>query len=101
MKTTLNSKAGSIFPFRNHRTPMADRDMQPFKLTVFLKRRTVPYRIEVICTPDLFKKAMSSKGSIPNDAKKLKAEIDAYLEKAYEISDMYPNADQRMVSNLF
>ena len=101
MRTTLNTKAGSVFPFLDPRTPMANSDMLPVKITVFLKGAQFRIGLKLYAMPDLFQKAMSSKGSIPNDAKKLKAEIDAYLDKAYEILDLFPNADQRMFTNLF
>ena len=100
-KTAMNTKAGSIYPFLDPRTPMANSDMLPIKISVFLNGAQFRIGLKLYATPELFKKATSPKGSIPNEAKKLKAEIDVYINKAYEILEMFPTATQKLFTNLF
>ncbi len=97
----MNSKAGSVYAFLDARTPMANSDQLPVKLSCFLKGSQFRIGLKLRATPELFQKAMSPKGSIPKDAKMLKAEIDVYLDKAKAILDEFPNANQKLFTNLF
>ena len=101
MKKTTNTKAGSVYPFLDHRTPKANSDKLPVKLTVFLQGAQFRIGLKLYASPDVFDKATSSGGSIPKEAKALKAEIDVFLEKANNILDQFPNADQKLFTNLF
>jgi integrase len=101
MKKTTNSKAGSVYPFLDARTPMKNSDQLPVKLTIFLKGAQFRIGLKLHATPEVFEKAMSSKGTIPKDAKTLKAEIDVYVGKAEEILSQFPNVNQKMFTKLF
>jgi integrase len=101
MNTTKNSKPGSVYPFLDARTPMKNSNMLPVKLSINIKGKVFRVGLKLHATPEVFNKAISSKGSITNEAKKLKAEIDTYIDKANKILDMFPIADQKMFTKLF
>ncbi len=101
MKKAENSKAGSVYPFLDARTPMKNSNMLPVKLSVNIKGEVFRVGLKLSAIPEIFDKAISSKGSITNEAKKLKAEIDIYVNKAKEIFEQYPTANQKMFINLF
>ncbi|MFA6151015.1 MAG: site-specific integrase [Chitinophagaceae bacterium] len=101
MKKTINSKAGSAYPFLDARTPMANSDMLPVKLTITLNSAQFRIGLKLYATPDVFEKAMSAKGTITKEAKALRNSIEQYLEKANNILDEFPLANQKMFTNLF
>lgn len=101
MKKSTKPKTSSVYPFLDHRTPKANSDKLPVKLTVFLQGAQFRIGLKLYATPDVFDKATSSGGSIPKEAKELKTAIDVYLDKANNILDQFPNADQKLFTNLF
>jgi len=101
MTKTKNSIAGSAYPFLDARTPMANSDLLPVKLSVNLKGAQFRIGLKLYSSPTLFEKAMSSKGTIPKEAKALKDKIDEYHNKAKEILKQFPKANQKMFTNLF
>ena len=101
MKKTENSKAGSVYPILDARTPMANSAMLPIKISVNIRGQVFKVGLKLYSTPEIFEKAISSKGSISNEAKKLKSEIDVYVNKAKEILQQYPKADKKIFSTLF
>ena len=80
---------------------MANSDLLPVKITVNLNGSQFRVGLRLYASPGMFEKAMSSKGSIPKEAKTLKAEIETYVDKAYDILDHFPKATQKMFINLF
>jgi integrase/recombinase XerD len=101
MKKTINAKAGTAYPFLDARTPMANSDMLPVKLTITLNSAQFRIGLKLYATPDIFEKAMSAKGTIPKEAKTLRETVDQYLEKANNILDEFPNANQKTFTRLF
>ncbi len=101
MKKTVNSKAGSVYPFLDARTPMANSDLLPVKISVNLKGVQFRVGIKLYATTEVFDKAMSLKGTMPKESKTLKAEIDIYLGKANQILEDFPNVTKKMFTNLF
>ena len=101
MKKKTSSKAGSIYPFLDARTPMANSDLLPVKLSVIIKGSQFRISLKLYASRQLFDKAMSANGSAPKEAKILKEEIDLYLNKAKNILDQFPNATQKVFTNLF
>ncbi len=101
MNKKINSRAGSVYPFLDARTPMANSDLLPVKITVNLNGSQFRVGLKLYASPGMFEKAMSSKGSIPKEAKALKVEIETYVDKAYDILDQFPKATQKMFINLF
>jgi integrase len=100
MTATKNSKHGTVYPFLDRRKAPSG-SLYPVKLTVNIKGNQFRIGIKLHTTPDMFKRATSWKGSVPKDAKQLKADIDVYLQKARDILKNYPQADQQMFTNLF
>jgi hypothetical protein len=100
MTKVRNTKIGSVYPFLDARTPMADSPLLPVKLSVILKGSQFRVGLKLYATNDVFNKAMTGKGTIPKEAKLLKDRIDVYLQKAKDILDQFPNADKKMFSNL-
>jgi hypothetical protein len=80
-KTAMNTKAGSVYPFLDPRTPMANSNKLQVKLSVFLKGAQFRIGLKLYAAPDVFKKATASNGSITKEAKTLKAEIDIYVDR--------------------
>ncbi len=101
MNKIENSKAGTVYPFLDARTPLKKSNMLPVKLSVNIKGEVFRIGLKLHATPEIFNKAISSKGSITNEAKKLKGEIDIYVNKAKEIFEQYPHTTQKMFVNLF
>ncbi|PQJ09612.1 hypothetical protein CJD36_016870 [Flavipsychrobacter stenotrophus] len=101
MANSKNTKTGSVYPFLDARTPMADSDLLPVKISIVLKGSQFRIGLKLYATPDLFNKAMTGKGTIPKEAKLLKDSIDGYLKKAKEILNQFPNTDKKMFTNLF
>ena len=101
MRRSMNLKLGSVYPFLDARTPLANSDMLPIKISVTLKGAQFRIGVKLYATPDVFDKAMSGKGSIPKECKILRSEVEVYLNKAKEILDQFPNATQKMFVNLF
>jgi len=79
MNKIENSKAGTVYPFLDARTPLKKSNMLPVKLSVNIKGEVFRIGLKLHATPEIFNKAISSKGSITNEAKKLKGEIDIYV----------------------
>ncbi len=101
MTKVKNTKAGSVYPFLDARTPMANSELLPVKISVILRGKQFRIGIKLYSTQDVFNKAMSGKGSIPKEAKILKDNMDVYLTKAKDILQQFPNADKKMFTNLF
>lgn len=101
MNRTKNDNNGTVYPFLDARTPMADSDLLPVKLSVFLKGAQFRVGIKVYSTKEIFEKATSSKGSMPREAKVLKAQIDTHLEKAKWIIEDCPNIGHEEFLKLF
>ncbi len=101
MKKSRNLKLGSVYPFLDARTPMANSDLLPIKISVTLKGAQFRIGVKLYATQDVFDKAMAGKGSIPKECKILRSEVEVYLNKAKEILDQFPNASQKMFVNLF
>ena len=101
MNKTINSKAGSVYAFLDARTPMANSDLLPVKLSVILKTGQFRIGLKLYATRELFDKAMSGNGSIPAEAKKLKDQIDTYVTKGKNILSDFPNTSQKIFINLF
>lgn len=101
MEMMKNTKKGSVYAFLDARTPMTNSDLLPVKISVSLKGKQFRMGLKLYATKELFGKAMAGYGSISNEAKVLKKQIDNYLNKATNILDRFPNADKKLFSNLF
>lgn len=101
MNKVKNTKTGSVYPFLDARTPMANSDLLPVKLSVILKGNQFRIGVKLYTTQDVFDKAMTGKGTIGREAKLVKDSLDVYLQKAKEILEQFPNADKKMFTNLF
>jgi integrase/recombinase XerD len=101
MPQIKNTKIGSVYPFLDARTPMANSDLLPVKISVILRGKQFRIGVKLYTTPDVFNKAMTGKGTIGREAKILKDEIDVYVKKAKEILEQFPTADKKMFTNLF
>ncbi|WP_276131932.1 tyrosine-type recombinase/integrase [Polluticoccus soli] len=101
MAKTDNTKPGSVYPFLDMRTPMANSPLWPVKLTVNIKGQQFRVGLKLYSTQDVFDKAIAGKGGMPKEAKILKDEIDKYLEKAKTILKDYPNANKAKFIKLF
>ncbi|MFA6150992.1 MAG: hypothetical protein WC716_06720 [Chitinophagaceae bacterium] len=66
MKKIINSKAGSAYPFLDARTPMADSDMLPVKLTITLNSAQFPLANQKMFT-NLFKSEAALKSNMKTD----------------------------------
>jgi len=101
MSNRKNDNNGTVYPFLDARTPMADSPLLPVKLSVSLNGSQFRVGIKVYSTKEIFEKATSLKGSMPKEAKVLKAEIDVHLEKAKSILEDCPNITQQEFLSLF
>lgn len=101
MTKVRNTKIGSVYPFLDARTPMANSELLPVKISVILRGKQFRIGVKLYTTHEIFNKAMTGRGTIPKDAKALKDEIDVYVKKAKDILDQFPTADKKMFSNLF
>ncbi len=101
MTKVKNTKIGSVYAFLDARTPMANSELLPVKISVILKGKQFRVGVKLYTTPDIFNKAMTGKGGIPKEAKMLKDSIEVYVSKAKDILDQFPNADRKMFTNLF
>ncbi len=101
MTKIRNTKIGSVYAFLDARTPMANSQLLPVKISVILRGEQFRVGVKLYTTPDIFNKAMTGKGGIPREAKMFKDEIEVYVKKAKDILDQFPNADKKMFTNLF
>ncbi len=101
MSRTKNDNNGTVYPFLDARTPMANTDLLPIKLSITLKRSQFRVGIKVYATREVFDKATSLKGAMPKEAKVLKAQIDVYLDKAKWILEDFPDIGQEQFLKLF
>lgn len=101
MSKTKNDNNGTVYPFLDARTPMADSPLLPVKLSVFLRGSQFRVGIKVYSTKEIFDKATSSKGSMPREAKELRSQIDVHLDKAKWIIEDCPNITQEEFLKLF
>jgi integrase/recombinase XerD len=101
MTKVRNTKIGSVYPFLDARTPMADSELLPVKISVILRGKQFRVGVKLYSTPEVFNKAMTGKGTIPKEAKLLKDEIDVYVKKAKDVIEQFPTSDKKMFTNLF
>jgi len=95
------TKKGSVYPFLDKRTAMANGTNWPVKLTVNLNGEQFRISVKLYTTEDIFNKAVYGKGSMPKEARTIKEEIDGYLEKARVILSNYPNINKDKFKKLF
>lgn len=101
MKQLINNQTGSAYPFLDARTPKSNSDLLPVKLSVNLEGKQFRIGIKINASRELFEKAVSGKGTIPKEAKQLKAQLYEYLQKARNILEQFPYLNRKTFINLF
>lgn len=101
MSKIANTKQGTVYPILDARTPMKGSNLLPVKLSVTLKGKQFMVGIKLYSVREVFEKAISSAGTVPREAKQLRANIQTYLDKAQTIIDSFPNIDKPTFTKLF
>lgn len=101
MKNIKTTQHGSVNPFLDARTPMANSNLLPVKLSVYLNGSQFRIGLQLYATKEIFDKAISGTGNIPIEAKIIKEQVDKYLQKATDILYNFPKTDQKQFTNLF
>jgi integrase/recombinase XerD len=101
VKNIKTTQHGSVYPFLDARTPMANSNLLPIKLSVYLNGAQFRIGLQPYATKEIFDKAVSGNGNIPVEAKIIKEQVDGYLQKAKDILYNFPKADQKQFANLF